>query len=75
MEYLLHLEFYSITSHHLRGEEFVTRKIVINLVKILNNDINFFELGNIYAKRDWGYAKEYVEAMWKILQRKNQVIM
>ncbi len=54
----------------LRGEEFVTRKIIINLVKILNNDINFFELGNIYAKRDWGYAKEYVEAMWKILQRK-----
>ena len=54
----------------LRGEEFVTRKIVINLIKVLKKDINFFELGNIYAKRDWGYAKEYVEAMWKMLQRK-----
>ena len=54
----------------LRGEEFVTRKIIINLIKVLKKDINFFELGNIYAKRDWGYAKEYVEAMWKMLQRK-----
>ena len=54
----------------LRGEEFVTRKIVINLIKYLKKDIDSFELGNIYAKRDWGYAKEYVEAMWKMLQRK-----
>ncbi len=54
----------------LRGEEFVTRKIIIGLVKILNKEINHFELGNIYAKRDWGYAKEYVEAMWKMLQKK-----
>ena len=54
----------------LRGEEFVTRKIIMGLVKILKNEINSFELGNIYAKRDWGYAKEYVEAMWKILQMK-----
>ncbi len=54
----------------LRGEEFVTRKIIIGLIKILKKEINFFELGNIYAKRDWGYAKEYVEAMWKMLQQK-----
>ena len=54
----------------LRGEEFVTRKIIMGLVKILKNEINSFELGNIYAKRDWGYAKEYVEAMWKMLQMK-----
>jgi GDPmannose 4,6-dehydratase len=52
----------------LRGEEFVTRKIIMGLVGILKNRINSFELGNIYAKRDWGYAKEYVEAMWKMLQ-------
>jgi len=52
----------------LRGEEFVTRKIILGLVGILKNKINNFELGNIYAKRDWGYAKEYVEAMWKMLQ-------
>ena len=54
----------------LRGEEFVTRKIVKGLVKILNNDVNFLELGNLEAKRDWGYAKEYVEAMWKMIQQK-----
>ena len=54
----------------LRGEEFVTRKIVIGLSRILNNDLNCLELGNIYAKRDWGYAKEYVEVMWKMMQQK-----
>lgn len=54
----------------LRGEEFVTRKIIIGLIKILKKEIEFFELGNLYAKRDWGYAKEYVEAMWKMLQQK-----
>ena len=54
----------------LRGEEFVTRKIVLGLVKIVNGDLKNIELGNIYAKRDWGYAKEYVEAMWKMMQQK-----
>lgn len=54
----------------LRGEEFVTRKITLGLVKILNNDLDFLELGNVYSKRDWGYAKDYVELMWKMLQKK-----
>ena len=54
----------------LRGEEFVTRKIVKGFVKIINNDLDCIELGNIYAKRDWGFAKEYVEGMWKMLQQK-----
>ena len=54
----------------LRGEEFVTRKITLGLIKILNGDLQLLELGNINAKRDWGYAKEYVEAMWKMLQQK-----
>ncbi len=54
----------------LRGEEFVTRKIIIGLIKVLKKDIKYFELGNLYAKRDWGFAKEYVEAMWKMLQVK-----
>ena len=53
----------------LRGEEFVTRKIVIGLIKILKNEIKQLELGNLNAKRDWGYAKEYVEAMFKMLQQ------
>ncbi len=53
----------------LRGEEFVTRKIVIGLIKILKNELKQLELGNLNAKRDWGYAKEYVEAMFKMLQQ------
>ncbi len=54
----------------LRGEEFVTRKIVQGFIKILKGEINYIEVGNIFAKRDWGYAKEYVEAIWKMLQQK-----
>tara|TARA_X000000950_G_C13917964_1_gene661910 strand:- start:2994 stop:4010 length:1017 start_codon:yes stop_codon:yes gene_type:complete len=54
----------------LRGEDFVTRKITLGLVKILKGELDCLELGNIYAKRDWGYAKEYVEAIWKMLQEK-----
>ena len=55
----------------LRGEEFVTRKITLGLTKIINNDLDCLELGNINAKRDWGYAKDYVALMWKMLQQKN----
>ena len=53
----------------LRGVEFVTRKITQGLVRILKGSLNCLELGNIYSKRDWGYAKEYVEVMWKMLQQ------
>lgn len=53
-----------------RGETFVTRKISIGLVKIkLGLDKKLY-LGNLDAKRDWGYAPEYVEAMWRMLQQK-----
>jgi len=52
----------------LRGEEFVTRKITCAVAKIHNGSQDYFEIGNMDAKRDWGYAKEYVEGMWKILQ-------
>ena len=55
----------------LRGEEFVTRKITLGLTKIINNDLDCLELGNINAKRDWGHAKDYVVLMWKMLQQKN----
>ena len=54
----------------LRGEEFVTRKITLGFVKVLKNKNFCIELGNLYAKRDWGYAKEYVVAMWKMMQQK-----
>ena len=52
----------------LRGREFVTRKITDAVAKIVLNKLDVLELGNLDAKRDWGYAKEYVEGMWRILQ-------
>jgi GDPmannose 4,6-dehydratase len=52
----------------LRGQEFVTRKITDNVAKIKLNKLDCFELGNIDAQRDWGFAKEYVEGMWQMLQ-------
>jgi len=54
----------------IRGETFVTKKIVKALCEILKNKSNKFYLGNLYAKRDWGHAKDYVYAMWKMLQLK-----
>ena len=54
----------------IRGETFVTKKIVIALCKIINNNQKKLYLGNLYAKRDWGHARDYVVAMWKMLQRK-----
>ncbi len=52
-----------------RGETFVTRKITRGLAKILAGKEKKIYLGNLEAKRDWGYAPEYVEAMWLILQQ------
>jgi GDPmannose 4,6-dehydratase len=52
-----------------RGYNFVTRKITIGLSKIKLGQQAHLELGNLDAKRDWGYAKEYVEAMWLMLQQ------
>ena len=53
----------------LRGLEFVTRRITYNLARIKYGNISKFTLGNIKAKRDWGFAGEYVEAMWLMLQQ------
>lgn len=52
----------------LRGREFVTRKITDGVAKIKLGQLNVLELGNLDAKRDWGFAKEYVEGMWRMLQ-------
>lgn len=52
----------------LRGREFVTRKITDSLAKIRLGTQDYLELGNLDAKRDWGFAKEYVEGMWLMLQ-------
>ena len=54
----------------VRGETFVTRKIVIGLCKIKLRKQKILFLGNLYAKRDWGHARDYIEAMWKMLQKR-----
>lgn len=52
----------------LRGREFLTRKVSDGIAKIRLGKMDLLELGNLDAKRDWGYAKEYVEGMWRMLQ-------
>jgi GDPmannose 4,6-dehydratase len=53
-----------------RGETFVTRKITRGIARILAKKDQFLYLGNLEARRDWGFAPEYVESMWQILQQK-----
>ena len=52
----------------LRGKEFVTRKITDSVARIKLGQLDTLELGNMEAKRDWGFARDYVEGMWRILQ-------
>jgi GDPmannose 4,6-dehydratase len=52
-----------------RGENFVTRKITLGVAAIKKGQMRHLSLGNLDAKRDWGYAKDYVEAMWLMLQQ------
>jgi GDPmannose 4,6-dehydratase len=52
-----------------RGETFVTRKITRAIARIISGKEKFLYLGNLEAKRDWGFAPEYVECMWRILQQ------
>lgn len=54
-----------------RGLEFVTRKIANGVARVKLGKQQHVELGNLDAKRDWGYAKDYVEAMWLMLQQEN----
>jgi GDPmannose 4,6-dehydratase len=53
-----------------RGENFVTRKITLSIARILVGTQDCLYLGNLEAQRDWGYAPEYVEGMWRMLQQK-----
>jgi len=54
----------------IRGETFVTQKIIQGLMRIKKGEQNKLFLGNLYSKRDWGHARDYVEAMWKMMQQK-----
>ena len=53
-----------------RGETFVTRKITMFFARKVKGFNEILKLGNIYAKRDWGHAKDYVEMQWRIMQQK-----
>ena len=53
-----------------RGVNFVTKKIIQGLTRIKNGKQKILVLGNLYSRRDWGHAKDYVESMWRILQQK-----
>ncbi|MGV7220593.1 MAG: GDP-mannose 4,6-dehydratase [Nitrospinales bacterium] len=52
-----------------RGENFVTRKVTLSIANILKGTLDKLYLGNLDAKRDWGYAQDYIEAMWMMLQQ------
>ena len=52
-----------------RGENFITRKITLGLKKIMNDEKEKLFVGNLNSMRDWGYAKDYVEGMWLMLQQ------
>jgi GDPmannose 4,6-dehydratase len=54
-----------------RGEEFITRKITKGIARLRKDPEFILELGNLDAKRDWGYAPDYVEGMWRMLQEEN----
>ena len=53
----------------LRGQQFVTKKVVSTAVKIKMGSVQKLRLGNLEIERDWGYAPEYVKVMWTMLQR------
>ena len=58
-----------------RHNDYVSKKIVQGVCEIFYGKKKFFYLGNIKSKIDWGYAKEYVDYSWKIMQKKNQIFM
>ena len=69
--YDMHLSSGILFNHEspLRGIEFVTRKITHGLASIKHGKLDQLKLGNMDARRDWGFAKEYVEGMWRMLQQ------
>lgn len=71
--YKMHVSSGILFNHEgeYRGHEFVTRKITSNIAKIALGKQSKFSLGDLSPKRDWGYAGDYVEAMWLMLQQDN----
>lgn len=52
----------------LRGQQFVTRKVTLSLARVKHGQLDALELGNLNVRRDWGYAGDYVEGIWRMLQ-------
>lgn len=71
------LQRYPVFKHESerRAHNFVTRKITIGLNKILQGESSCLTMGNIDAMRDWGHAEDYVEGMWRMLQRDEPMIL
>ena len=71
--YSMHISCGILFNHEgeYRREEYVTRKITKGVADIVNKRIKKISLGNLESKRDWGYAGDYVEAMWLMLQQQN----
>ena len=69
MEFMPVTASFSIMSQSEGGKTFVTRKITTALARIAAGQQEVLTLGNLDAKRDWGYAKEYVEMMWRMMQQ------
>jgi GDPmannose 4,6-dehydratase len=69
--YDLHISCGILFNHESfrRGLNFVTKKITNSLVRIKRNEIQKLQLGNLHAKRDWGWAPEYVLAIWQMVQK------
>tara|TARA_B100000886_G_scaffold278399_1_gene202410 strand:- start:3666 stop:4685 length:1020 start_codon:yes stop_codon:yes gene_type:complete len=53
----------------LRNKDFLIKKIIVGLLKIINKKQNIIQIGNIYTRRDWGYAKDYTKIIWKMMQK------
>ena len=70
--YGMHISSGILFNHEseFRGYEFVTRKITSNIAKIIIGKIKNFQLGSLEPRRDWGYAGDYVEAMWLMVQQR-----
>lgn len=63
-EYLLKIFILVYVFFIILGETFVTRKITRSVAKIFLNELDYFELGNLDSKRDWGHAKDYIEVCY-----------
>ena len=75
MIFMLLAECYLIMRAQEEVKLLLLGKLRCSLLKKVKGSNEILKLGNIYAKRDWGHAKDYVEMQWRIMQQKSQMIM